>query len=194
MTLTRQQSSAQRAGVGKATVTGNGRALAEKLSPAIGTTHEIQQVCSLICRHAGTLQRLTEEECNGPDWMDSSDRSIGRLWQTFKELGGSFPVDDETALPAAQLDAYRAARAAVVRHSERMERWTAEREAREELLESRLAWLIEFLPATDDGPWAPILGGDPRGCVAIVGCPPAWAHLADDFGHRGICVPYNRAY
>ena len=190
--LTNQQQSAQLGGIRKAAVTRNGRTLAASLARAgLDITDELERVCSLICRHAGTLQRISEEECNGPDWMDGSDRHIGALWGAYKAAGGVFPAPDP--MPEELAPLYERARAAVERHADRMARWGAEREARETLLEDRLAFLVSQLPAPAAGPWGAQLGGDPRGCVAIITCPAGLEELADDWGRRGICVPYNRS-
>lgn len=53
-----------------AQITENGRKLASKLNPAIGTTGEILEICSLICRNAATYDRLAVEKCNGPAFRD----------------------------------------------------------------------------------------------------------------------------
>lgn len=45
-------------------VTKKGRELATALNPSIGTTQEILELCSLICRHAATVKRYAEEYCN----------------------------------------------------------------------------------------------------------------------------------
>lgn len=45
-------------------ITHNGNSLAAKLNPAIGTTRQIREICSLICRHAATHHRLCEDDCN----------------------------------------------------------------------------------------------------------------------------------
>lgn len=46
-------------------ITAKGRELASKLNPAIGTTREIMEACSLIARHATTHHALSELLCNG---------------------------------------------------------------------------------------------------------------------------------
>jgi hypothetical protein len=50
--------------VTQAQVTSKGRELADKLAPAIGWTREIEQTCSLICRHATTHHAYMEAACN----------------------------------------------------------------------------------------------------------------------------------
>jgi hypothetical protein len=47
------------------TITRKGNELANKLNPAIGTTREIRETCSLIARHATTHTQLAELLCNG---------------------------------------------------------------------------------------------------------------------------------
>jgi hypothetical protein len=48
-----------------AQITRKGRELSDKLNPSIGTTQQILEVCSLICRHATTHCRIQEQWCNG---------------------------------------------------------------------------------------------------------------------------------
>lgn len=48
-----------------ATTTRKGDELALKLAPVIGTTRDIRATCALLCRHAATLHRLAEDDCNG---------------------------------------------------------------------------------------------------------------------------------
>ena len=45
-------------------ITAKGRELATLLNPSMGTTHAILVTCSLICRHATTIARLAEVDCN----------------------------------------------------------------------------------------------------------------------------------
>jgi hypothetical protein len=45
-------------------VTKQGRELATKLNPFLGTTMEIEETCSLIARHAATYQAIQELWCN----------------------------------------------------------------------------------------------------------------------------------
>lgn len=51
------------------TITQKGRQLAHDLG--LSGTGEDARICSLLMRHATTLQRLAVEECNGPgDWIN----------------------------------------------------------------------------------------------------------------------------
>ncbi len=51
-------------------ITRKGRELAHELG--LSEFGHNAEICSLIMRHARTLQRLAEEECNGPgDWVNS---------------------------------------------------------------------------------------------------------------------------
>ncbi len=64
--------------------TRNGKALAGLLAEWLGYTSAITETCSVISRHAVTLDRLAVEECNGPEWVHrlpiSSAAKIER-WQ-----------------------------------------------------------------------------------------------------------------
>jgi hypothetical protein len=51
-------------------ITNNGRKLAIKLAPAVGVSHDVLELCSLIARNAKTYDRLQVEACNGP-WFVS---------------------------------------------------------------------------------------------------------------------------
>jgi hypothetical protein len=47
-------------------ITNNGRKLAIKLAPAVGVSHDVLELCSLIARNAKTYDRLQVDACNGP--------------------------------------------------------------------------------------------------------------------------------
>ena len=51
-----------------AKITNNGRKLALKIAPVVGTTHMIQQTCSLIARHAKTHARIQERLCGDGEY------------------------------------------------------------------------------------------------------------------------------
>jgi hypothetical protein len=96
----------------------------------------------------GRLDRLAVEECNGPNWMDASDRAIARA-----------TGDHMRALVAA--------------HSRRLEQWqilldgkVAEVERR---ASSKFAELLRVAPSLAGCTLE--LGGDPRGYVARVAFP-----------------------
>jgi hypothetical protein len=63
-------------------ITAKGRQLADNLNPVMGTTTEIQRTCSLIARHATTLHKLSEIECNGSfDWMQRGETLSDDQWE-----------------------------------------------------------------------------------------------------------------
>lgn len=163
-----------RKSVSNAQPTRKGDNLADKLNPYVGTTHEIRVTCALICRYATKLHRLAEEACNGPWWMDGSDRFLG---QVYRSEGAS--------------DRFKAEQA---KHSAKMDRWQKEIDAAQETTEARMTWLVEFLPAPTD-PETQITGeawtlnaeSDPRGCSVIEG--PSFVN-GDSWGNRnGVCIP-----
>ena len=156
-----------RASIAKAQPTHKGDVLADKLNPYIGTTHEIRVTCALICRYSAKLHRLAEEGCNGPWWMDSSDRHIGDL---YRREGDS--------------EAFRVARD---KHSVKLDRWQTEIDALQESTEARMRWLVEFLPSYEGTEWRLQAEDDPRGCSVIIGNEDV---RGDSWGDRnGICVP-----
>jgi hypothetical protein len=115
-------------------ITDRGRKLASKLNPAIGTTREIEETCSLIARHAKTHGHIQETWCS----VELSDRQTARLM------------------------------------------------VREAALERRIVDLIEHLPDTDEGPWAVLFGGDPRGHTVKLVAPGSLVRFHDDWGQEGI--------
>lgn len=58
-----------------------GRELANRLAPAIGVSYEINQVCSLIARHARTYSHIQEMWCS----VEMSDRRT-RYWEHRESL------------------------------------------------------------------------------------------------------------
>jgi hypothetical protein len=167
--------------------TSKGDTLADKLNPAIGTTLAIRETCAAICRTAATLDRLATEECNGPDWMDSSDRWIGQLWQQYKRLGGTFPPAEDMAEDLSK--AYARAKTEVRRHSDKIDRWGHLLAEKQERAERRFLRQVEDLPHTDVGPFKGQPIGDPRGCSLIIAPEGSGIH-GDSWGDRnGVCVP-----
>jgi hypothetical protein len=68
-----------------ATITRKGRELAHELGlSGFGADAE---TCSLIMRHAASLQRLAEEECNGPgDWVNNVPYpEAGHIYDRWQE-------------------------------------------------------------------------------------------------------------
>lgn len=65
-----------------AQVTNKGSKIAWRLNPAIGTTREIEETCSLIHRHAVTYSRIQEVWCND----ELTDTQSGRLEHREKLL------------------------------------------------------------------------------------------------------------
>jgi hypothetical protein len=63
--------------------TKKGDELAGKLLPYIGMTEGIRETCAKICRHAATLHRLNEDECNG---HPAQDGRSGLSWETIDKL------------------------------------------------------------------------------------------------------------
>lgn len=79
-------------------VTRKGEELASKLNPAIGTTREIRETCSLIARHAQTHGHIQEMWCS----VEMSDRQTARvearetnLERRITALVDSLPETDE---------------------------------------------------------------------------------------------------
>jgi hypothetical protein len=147
--------------------TRKGEELAAKLASAIGYTEAISATCARICRHAATLHRLNEEDCNGPYWMDASDRAIGALYRA------------EGASERHQ--------AAVKAHSKRLERWSADLEHRIHATLKHLDSAVRDLPDTDEGPWKLDAESDPRGCSVIIH--PSPEVRGDSWGQNGWCIP-----
>lgn len=65
--------------------TTKGRLLAGILSESLGWTYQIQETCDRIARHGATLDRLAEEECNGPAWIDSATYATPERIQKWQE-------------------------------------------------------------------------------------------------------------
>lgn len=70
--------------------TKKGRELASLLNPSMGTTHEILETCSLICRHAATIARLAEKDCN-EGLTPAELRRDERAMQTIRALVMDLP-------------------------------------------------------------------------------------------------------
>ena len=65
-----------------------GRELSSKLSRFIGTTEDIVQICSLICRHATSYGHVQEGHCNGHPACISGRlpiETVHRLQSDFEE-------------------------------------------------------------------------------------------------------------
>jgi hypothetical protein len=86
-----------------AKATKQGRALAMKLNPFLGTTVEIVEVCSLIARHAATYQAIQEARCSVPmtdsqlDWTERREQQIERRIRALVER---LPHTDEGPIRA----------------------------------------------------------------------------------------------
>jgi hypothetical protein len=84
-------------------ITKQGRALATKLNPFIGTTGEILGTCSLVARHAATYQAIQEARCSvlmndrQLDWMERREQQIERRIVALVE---SLPHTDEGPIRA----------------------------------------------------------------------------------------------
>lgn len=82
-------------------VTKKGREQAEKLSPQLGYTHRIFQICSLICRHATTHHRLMEIQCS-VEMSETQEAEVEAkvewLEQRITELVGLLPETDDGEL------------------------------------------------------------------------------------------------
>lgn len=86
-------------------ITKNGKKLADSLNPLIGSTSEIDEICSKICRLAVTHHRLAEDECNGPyplewtqNWQDSIEAKTEKVEKQITALVERLPETDEGQL------------------------------------------------------------------------------------------------
>ena len=69
-------------------ITNKGRELALMLSASIGTTHQIQETCSLIARHAVTHGNIQEGHCNGSGVWDNpriDAKTAGKIQDRFEK-------------------------------------------------------------------------------------------------------------
>jgi hypothetical protein len=149
------------------TVTARGNALATCLGvPAHDTA--TRGVVSAIARHAATLARLAEAECDGPAWLDAEHRRLGRLYR----------------------DGYHAEHAAAMRrYDTRMQRWgqSIERDQdRHGAAIHRLAALLNRAGV----PVVPELHGDPRGFVVRL----VWPANVTPHRHAEPCPTHGRAH
>lgn len=80
-------------------VTRKGRELADKLNPAIGTTYEILQTCSLICRLATTHHHYMETACNR-ELSEWEENRIEQIEKRITDLIDWLPGTDEGAFGA----------------------------------------------------------------------------------------------
>lgn len=80
-----------------ANVTVNGRQLAKDLEPSIGKADaSILQICSLIARHAATVQRYAIHECNIGSLSDGDQERANAAEARIRELVATLPlVKDE---------------------------------------------------------------------------------------------------
>lgn len=78
-----------------AQTTNRGRELARKLGPAIGTTWQINETCSLIARHARTHHRLMEIQCNDADLYEWAEKREEQIERRISELVADLPHTDE---------------------------------------------------------------------------------------------------
>jgi len=122
------------------TTTHKGDELAGKLLPYIGMTTDIRETCARICRHAATLHRLNEDECNGHPYQD------GR-----------------SGLPWDQVDKLQA------RWEARVERGQERALKHLEHLVAMLPAPSDPETGLHDAPWKLDAETDPRGCSVIVG-------------------------
>lgn len=68
-------------------MTARGDVLALQLSRrGVPVSDHVRDVCSLLARTAVTIQRLAEEECNGPNWVHSSCATSERLEKWGEDL------------------------------------------------------------------------------------------------------------
>jgi|ERR1041385_1133639 hypothetical protein len=86
-------------------ISAQGRELANKLNPLIGSTNEIDSICTKICRYATKHHRLAEQDCNGPypiewsqEWQDELDNSTEQVEKKITELVEQLPETDEGPL------------------------------------------------------------------------------------------------
>lgn len=86
--------------------TKKGKELAGILAEFLGYTPAITETCSLIARHAATLDRLAVEECNGPAWVDSPHATPERLDKWGLEIAAKW--DRTAARVTALVDSFPA--------------------------------------------------------------------------------------
>jgi hypothetical protein len=68
-------------------MTARGDVLALQLSRrGVPVSDHVRDVCGLLARTAVTIQRLTEEECNGPTWVDRPYATSERLEKWGEDL------------------------------------------------------------------------------------------------------------
>jgi len=77
--------------------TSNGYRLAEALNPSIGTTSNIIETCSLICRAATTHARLAEADCNY-GLTERENRLVERLEKRIANLCLELPTVVDKAI------------------------------------------------------------------------------------------------
>lgn len=81
-----------------AEITERGKKLADKLNPFIGTTHEIMEICSLICRHERTYHRIQEMwasvEMNDDETTHLENEEV-RIEKRITDLVERLPHTDE---------------------------------------------------------------------------------------------------
>lgn len=84
-----------------AVITKRGRDLAWKLERYVGTTYEIQEICSLIARHAATYNVIQEGWCSS-EWQNNHEPTRlryeakeARLEERITDLVSRLPLTDE---------------------------------------------------------------------------------------------------
>jgi hypothetical protein len=133
------------------------------------------RVLELVMRHATTLHRLAERECNGDDWQGGDAKlayQVGTMVacprapkQSFNR-NGLYIGPDTDYCPTCDTKAG---------HS-----LMTKSAVREAAIQARICTLLAPYRIT------PVFSGDPRGAVVKLRVP---SGKTDDWGQIGVCVP-----